>query len=127
MNDELKAELDQYLKAWGKAIVANDTEAISRFSSDDWVIVSPEAGAIESNLFLDAVRSGDLTHDTFEVEVQRVVACGNAAVAVAHVKNSGAYQGTAFTADEWATDVFVRKDGGWTCVVTALTPRTGTG
>lgn len=87
------------------------------------MLVTPEAGPIDSEVFYGALRTGDLTHDTFEVDVHRVVLLGDAAVAVAHVRNSGAYKGTPFTADEWATDVFVRRDGRWICALSALTPR----
>jgi ketosteroid isomerase-like protein len=124
MSDELRAELEGELKAWGKAIVANDAEAIGGFATEDWVLVTPEGGPIDSSMFLGAVRSGALTHDTFEVEVQRALDYGEVAVAIAHVTNSGSYQGAPFTADEWTTDVFVRRDGRWTCALTALTPRT---
>jgi ketosteroid isomerase-like protein len=123
MTDDLRNDLDEYLKAWGDAIVSNDADAIARFSLADWRLVTPEAGPIDSAVFLEAVRSGDLTHDTFEVDVHYVSMLGDAAVAVAHVRNSGTYRGTPFSADEWATDVFVRRDGGWICALSALTPR----
>ena len=123
MSDKLHAELEGHLKDWGRAIVANDANEISGFATDDWVLVTSEAGPIDSSMFLGAVRSGALTHDTFEVEVQRVLDYGEVAIAIAHVTNSGTYQGTPFTADEWTTDVFVRSDRRWICVLTALTPR----
>ena len=123
MTDNLQTELDNYLKEWGEAIVSNDADAIARFSLAEWKLVTPESGPVDSKDFLDAVRSGDLRHDTFEVEVQHVSRLGETAVAVAHVRNSGTFRGTPFTADEWATDVFVRRDGGWVCAFSALTPR----
>ena len=123
MTDNLRDELDEYLKAWGTAILSNDADVIARFSLTDWMLVTPEAGPIDSTVFFEALRSGDLTHDTFEVDVHRVVRLGDTAVAVAHVRNTGMYRGTPFTADEWATDVFVRRDGGWICALSALTPR----
>jgi ketosteroid isomerase-like protein len=123
MTDDLREELDTYLKAWGDAIVSNDADAIARFSLDDWKLVTPEAGPIDSTVFFEALRTGDLTHDTFEVDVHHVARFGDAAVAVAHVKNSGMYKGTPFTADEWATDIFVLHDGSWICALSALTPR----
>ncbi len=123
MTDDLRDELDEYLKAWGTAIVSNDADAIARFSLADWMLVTPEAGPIDSEVFFEALRSGDLTHDTFEVDVHRSVRLGDTAVAVAHVRNTGTYKGTPFSADEWATDVFVRRNGGWICALSALTPR----
>lgn len=123
MSDDLEGDLDSLLKAWGRAIVSNDAEEIGRFAADEWVLVDPQGGPVDSSAFLGAVASGDLTHDSFDVEVERVFGYGGVAVAITHVRNTGAYRGTPFSADEWATDVFVRRDGGWLCVLTALTPR----
>lgn len=124
MSDPLHAELEALLKAWGEAIVANDANAIARFAADEWVLVDPQGGPIDSSRFFEAVRSGALTHDTFETEVERVYTYGNdVAVVIAHVTNTGAYKGMLFTADEWSTDVFVRRDNTWLCALTALTPR----
>ena len=47
---------------------------------------------------------------------------GDVAVVVAHGTNRGQWQGSPFEADEWVTEVFVRRDGGWRCAVSALTP-----
>ena len=123
MTANLRDELERYLTAWGGAIVSNDADAISRYSLPDWLLVTPEGGPIDSDAFLKAVRSGDLTHDRFEVDVRRVVRLGDTAVAVALVRNSALYKRQPFTADEWATDIVVRRDGGWICALSALTPR----
>jgi ketosteroid isomerase-like protein len=123
MSDDLKGDLDRLLKAWGRAIVSNDATEIGRFAADEWVLVDPQGGPVDSSAFLGAVSSGDLAHDSFEVEVERAFAYGEVAVSIAHVRNTGAYRGTPFSADEWATDIFVRRNGAWLCVVTALTPR----
>jgi ketosteroid isomerase-like protein len=123
VSDALREELSQLLWDWGEAIVSNDAAAIGRFAADGWVLVDPQGGPIDSDRFLDAVASGALRHESFEAEVQRVSAFGDVAVVIAHVRNNGSYKGSPFSADEWATDVFVRQDGGWRCALTALTPR----
>jgi ketosteroid isomerase-like protein len=120
MNDPGVAEFDGLLKAWGKAIVSNDAEAIGRFAADDWLIVGG-TGVATKQQFLDAVSSGALTHDSFEIEATQVRTYGDVATVIARVRNTGAFQGAAFTSDEWTTDVYVKQDGAWLCALTALT------
>lgn len=121
MSDALKMELGEILRAWGSAIVSNDADAIGEFAADAWMIVGT-TGATTKEAFLDVVRSGDLTHDTFEVEVLHAHAYGDCAVAISHVSNTGMFRGERFTSDEWTAETFVHDGNGWLCVLTALTP-----
>jgi hypothetical protein len=47
---------------------------------------------------------------------------GAVAVVTAHGTNAGVWQGEPFEADEWVTDVFVRRHDRWRCWLSALTP-----
>ena len=90
------------------------------FAAPDWVFVG-ENGIMPGERFLEAVASGKVSHDTMSSEVQDVRVYGDVAVVFCRVRNSGAFEGHAFTRDEWSTDVFVRRDDGWRCAVTHLT------
>lgn len=118
--DDLRNELDAVEAAWGRAIVANDADAIGRFMTDDWQIVG-EDGITSREDFLELVRSGDLTHESMSKITGSVRALGDAAVLVGRGANTGHYRGQAFASDEWITDVFVRGPDGWRCVRTHLT------
>jgi ketosteroid isomerase-like protein len=122
MNNDGQAELTKLLKDWGRAIVSNDAGEIGRFATDDWVIVG-ETGMFERDQFLEAVAAGDLTHEAFDVDVARVRTYGDTAVVTAHVTNNGAWHGQPFSADEWATDVYLKQGNTWLCAHTQLTPR----
>lgn len=122
---EEDADLAQQLRAfvddWAAAIVSNDAEQIARFMADDWVIVS-ESGISSRAQFLDLVRSGALTHSAMgRVSDTRVETYGDAAVVTARVTNTAHYGGQRFDADEWTTDVLVRRDGRWRCVLSHIT------
>jgi len=67
------------------------------------------------------VESGDLTHETFRGEILSVRQYGDTAVVTGRMRNNGDYRGHKFTADEWTTDVFVKKDGRWLCVHSQIT------
>lgn len=121
-NEELKAELLKFGSDWADAMVANDAERIGGFMSDDWVIVS-DRGVASKERFLSFVRSGALTHSAFEMASDaRVKQYGNTAVMTIRVTNTAHFGGQQFDADEWATDVLVKRDGRWLCVHSHITP-----
>jgi hypothetical protein len=112
-----------HLKAWSAAIVDNDAAAIDTFVEPEWALVG-QTGIHSREQFLASVAAGDLSHDTMTHDINRVQMYGDVAVVVARVTNHGTSKGWTFEADEWSTDVFVRRDGTWRCVLTHLTPAT---
>ena len=52
MTDTTHDELTGLLHDWARAIVSDDATAIGRYMTDDWVLVTPEAGAVERAGFL---------------------------------------------------------------------------
>ena len=122
LRGESVAEFQNLLDDWAAAIVANDADRIDAFVEPQWELVTPEGGPLPRERFLDVVRRGDLTHAAMSFEVLSVQVYGDTAVVVAHGKNHGHFQGRAFRADEWATEMFVRRDGHWRCLASALTP-----
>ena len=123
MTNATEEELAGLLHDWARAIVSDDATAIGRYMADDWVLVTPEAGPVERAGFLAAVEQGLLTHEAMEFDgPMRVRAYGGSAVVTGHLTNNGMYDGHPFSADEWSTSVFVRVNGVWKCVLTALTP-----
>ncbi len=120
MSESEIATLAAVSAAWEQAMITNDAEAIGRFMAEDWVIVS-ERGATKKPDFLAVVASGDLTHETFKGEIISVRHYGEAAVVTGRVRNNGHYKGRPFSADEWTTDVFVKRNGAWLCVHSHIT------
>ena len=103
-------------------MVANDADRIGSFMGDEWVIVS-ERGISGKEHFLQFVRSGQLTHSSFEMSGDaRVKIYGETAVLTCRIINIAHFAGQRFDADEWTTDVFVRREGRWLCVLSHITP-----
>ena len=117
---DLARELEAVEEAWGRAIVADDPDAIGRFTTDDWQIIG-EDGATTREDFLSLVRSGDLTHESMGRITGSVRDLGDVAILTGRGTSTGRYRGQAFGSDEWVTDVFVRGADGWLCVHTHLT------
>jgi ketosteroid isomerase-like protein len=67
------------------------------------------------------IKSGVLTHDVMESEGLRVRVYKDSAVVTAVTRTKGKFMGQEFSTRERATDVFVKRDGRWQCVLTHLT------
>lgn len=119
---DVRNELSLRCLQWDEAIASNDTEAISQYMAEDWVIVGTEGGITQKNRFLDFIRSGDLQHSVMNFENIRVVVYESSAVVTSKGTSSGTYCGNAFRYYEWSTNVFVKAQGQWRCVLTMLTP-----
>lgn len=121
MEDPLMEELLQLGSEWADAMVANDADRIGSYMADEWVIVS-ERGISTKEAFLSYVRSGALTHSKFEsVGDARVRQYGETAVLTVRVVNTAHFGGQTFEADEWTSDLFVKRDGRWLCVLSHIT------
>lgn len=117
----VEEELLAVARNWAQAIVANDAARIAAFVTEDWVMVS-ETGISSGKRFLGLVASGELIHWAMDVVgPTRVRVLGDTAILTARVTNTAHYRGRRFDADEWTTDVFVRRTGRWVCELTHYT------
>ena len=114
-------ELLKLEKAFAEAIVKNDLEGIGRLVTDDWIIIDPNGEIVDRARFFEVIKSGALTHDTMESEDFRVRVYGDSAVITGLTRTKGKFMGQEFSTQERATDVFVKRDGRWQCVLTHLT------
>lgn len=129
-NDAVHAHLTAVAEDWAAAIVSNDPARIASFMSDDWAIVS-ESGITSKADFLAFVESGQLAHSAMAlVSRPRVRVHGDTAVLTVRMTNTAHYGGRRYDADEWTSDVFVKQNGRWLCVlshITAVAPASAEG
>jgi len=118
---EAEEELLKLEKAFAEAIVKNDLEGIGRLVTYDWIIIDPDGEIVDRTRFFEVIKSGALTHDMMESEDFRVRVYGDSAVVTALTRTNGKFMGQEFSTQERATDVFVKRDGRWKCVLTHLT------
>ena len=115
---------EEFLKLeeqFAEAIIKNDPGAIERLVTDDWIIINADGGIIDKERFLEVIKSGTLTHEMMESDDMRVRVYGDSAVVTALTRTKGKFMGQEFSTQERATDVFVKRDGRWQCVLTHLT------
>jgi len=117
----MEEELLKLERAFADAIIKNDLESIGRIVADDWIIVDPNGEIVDRTRFFEVIKSGALTHDMMESEDFRVRVYGESAVVTAITSTKGKFMGQEFSTRERATDVFVKRDGRWECVLTHLT------
>jgi ketosteroid isomerase-like protein len=114
-------ELRKLEKAFAEAIVRNDLEGIGRLVTDDWIIIDPKGEIVDRARFFEVIKSGTLTHEMMESQDFRVRVYGDSAVVTAVTRTKGKFMGQEFSTQERATDVFVKREGQWQCVLTHLT------
>lgn len=123
MTDEaLFKELEAVEEAFNRAVISNDVAAIASCTSEDWTLVTPEAGPVSRDRFLYVVSQGILSHDSMTKDISRVRVYGDVAVVTGRGRNTGTFHGAAISADEWVTDVYVKIGNRWICTLTHLTP-----
>jgi len=114
-------ELLKLEKEFAEAIVKNDLEGVERLVVDDWIIIGPDGEIVERARFFEVIKSGAMTHDAMESEDFRMRIYGDSAVVTGITRTKGKFMGQEFSTQERATDVFVKRDGRWQCVLTHLT------
>ena len=114
-------ELLKLEKEFTDAIVRNDLESIGRLVTDDWIIIDPKGEIVDRARFFEVIKSGTLTHEMMESQDFRVRVYGDSAVVTAVTRTKGKFMGQEFSTQERATDVFVKREGQWQCVLTHLT------
>ena len=120
----MEEELLKLEAEFGEAIVKNDPGAIERLVADEWIIINADGGIIDRERFLEVIKSGALTHGMMESDDIRIRFYGDSAVVSALTRSKGKFMGQEFTTQERSTDVFVKRDGQWRCVLTQLSPFT---
>jgi ketosteroid isomerase-like protein len=117
----MQEEVLRLEKEFSQAIVKNDAKAVARFLADGWIIIDQDGGIIDRARFLGVIESGALTHEMMESDDTSVLIYGNTAIVTALTTTKGKFSGQAFTTQERATDVFVKRNGRWLCVLSQLT------
>jgi len=117
----MEEELLKIEEEFAEAIIKNDLEGIGRLVTDDWIIIDPNGEIVDRTRFIEVIKSGALTHDMMESEDFRIRVYRDSAVVTAVTRTKGKFMGQEFSTQERATDVFVKRDGRWRCVLTHLT------
>jgi ketosteroid isomerase-like protein len=122
VDDEQIALFTSLETSFNEAMISNDVRQISRCISDDWALVTPEAGPVTRERILSVIADGTLQHAAMTKDIVRIKQYGDIALVTGRGCNSGQFAGAPITADEWITDVYQKTGDRWLCVLTHLTP-----
>jgi hypothetical protein len=114
-------DIKQFEAAFSSALARNAVGELEGYLSDDWKIISGDGDIIDKKRFLKVIASGDLKHTKMTSENQTIRRHGDVALVTARAKSTGTYKNMPFDTDEIGTDVIVRIQGHWVCVLTQLT------
>jgi ketosteroid isomerase-like protein len=120
-SNEMGKEILKVEEEFAQAMIKNDADKIGTFLAENWIIIDPDGGIIDKVRFLSVIRSGALTHQAMDSQDVRVRVYGTTAIVTALISSKAKYMGEEFSTRERATDVFVKLDGKWQCVITHLT------
>ena len=123
-NRESADAITKIEEEFGLALIQNDAEKIGSFLADDWIVVGPDGTITDKARFLSVIQSGTLSHQNMDSQDIRVRIYGTTAIVTALISSKAKYINQEFTTRERATDVFVKRDGRWQCVITHLTTAT---
>jgi ketosteroid isomerase-like protein len=107
---------------FNRAMVSNDVGAIAACITEDWMLITPEAGPVPRSRILDVVGSGRLAHSSMTKVATHAAVVGDMAWVTGRGQNTGTFNASPIAADEYITDIYRRVGDDWLCMLTHLTP-----
>jgi PhnB protein len=106
---------------WSKSLEGNNVEEISKFMTEDWIIIGTEGGISSKNDFLTPIKNGELVHTAMDFEIMRTRIYNNIGVIISKGTSAGTYKLNPFSFYEWSTSLFIKEGNQWKAVLTMLT------
>ena len=111
---------------WAAALLRNDAAAVDRYLDDEWAVIDPEGGVTNKAAYLGWIKSGDVAMKALElIEEPMVRVYDDTAIVITRAESRGEFKGNPFSADERATDVFVKRGGRWRAVLSHISTVAG--
>jgi ketosteroid isomerase-like protein len=121
-DEQLMKQFQHIVENFNAAVISNNVDNIKKCVTADWVLVDSQGGIIPQERFFNVLEQGLLSHSTMTKHILRVKVYENIALVTGRGQNTGTWQGEPLQADEWITDVYIKENDTWLCVLTHLTP-----
>ena len=116
--EKFQAIEDSFNEAW----TSNNIGLISKYISDDWVLLEPQFGIVSKERFLNIIQKKELSHSSMKKKVVQVKLFGDIAIVTARGFNKGFLRGETFDAEQWVTNIYKRENERWICIMTQEAP-----
>ena len=119
---EAEQEVLKAKQEFDEAALRNDADGRARFYADDYVIVYYNGTLGDKAKQLEMVRSGRFHYSALATEDVIVRVYGDTAVVIERRKQTATVDGQPRPGDTRATELWVKREGGWRLVSTSVTP-----
>lgn len=109
---------------FNQVLISNSADEISKYISEDWVLLEPRYGIIDKARFLNAIQLGNLSHTEMKKKVLRVNLYNDIAIVTTRGMNIGLLRGEPFNSEQWITNIYKKENGNWICIMTQEAPVT---
>ena len=117
----IEAEILAMIARGDAILITNVPDDVAASMADDWVYVDGDGFTTKREL-IGWIASGRLAHHSMTVIGEpRVAVHGDTAIVTARKASSGTWDGVPYAVEEWISDVFVRENGRWLCVLSQKT------
>ena len=116
-----EAVIERLERDWADAVKRRDVGKIDRLEADEFVFTGPGGEVWPKARVLEALKTGDLEIDSFELNDVRVRTYGDTAVVTLRVDWTGRFRGMDISGPQRMTDVWVKRAGRWQCVASQST------
>jgi ketosteroid isomerase-like protein len=121
-DEQLMKQFQHIVENFNAAVISNNVDNIKKCVTADWVLVDSQGGVVPQERFFNVLEQGLLSHSTMTKHILLVKVYENIALVTGRGQNTGTWQGEPLQADEWITDVYIKENDTWLCVLTHLTP-----
>jgi ketosteroid isomerase-like protein len=122
MNDATYAEVRELGRRWAEAESRGNADALAVLLADDFLLVGPLGFMLDKQQYVGSRRSGDLKHESFVWDEERVRLYNDVAVAIGSQTQQSTYQGRDASGRFRVTQIAGRLEGRWALAGMHLSP-----
>jgi len=115
-DDQLIKQFQVVEDNFNQALTTNNVDKISKYVSEEWILLVPQFGIITKDRFLHVIEQGDLSHTAMNKQVLRVKLYNDIAIVTARGMNIGFLKDEPFNAEHWATNAYKKENENWICI-----------
>lgn len=94
---------------FNQILISNRADEISKYISEDWVLLEPQYGLISKDRFLRAIELDELSHTEMRKKVLLVKLYNDIAIVTTRGMNIGFLRDEAFNSEQWVTNIYKKK------------------